>query len=300
MQDGDEESEREVELKSFSKTRVGTPLRRRAYALLNYGDDRAMQCATMAAALACRRVSDRSEYDVVLIRVGAPLAGDLIPDGVIQKPVPAPATRGRYQWSNTFAKFYVATELFSEYASVVFVDADVLIRRPLLPLFEAAESLPGTLVAPRAYWLKQPFAVSGTFALSRQGNVSHVHDSMKRVLERRGEQWDGDMDWFNSDRALVDEMSLLSGFFTLLVGEFAPGDPAYRYWSNHFGWSPEEVYDNAYLVHFVAGWKPWRSGIREAKGNETEELRRVFRDWKALRDETGCTEPSHRRERREK
>lgn len=196
--------------------------------------------------------------------------------------------------------FYVATELFSEYASVVFVGANVLIRRPLLPLFEAAESLPGTLVAPRAYWLKQPFAVSGTFALSRQGNVSHVHDSMKRVLERRGEQWDGDMDWFNSDRALVDEMSLLSGFFTLLVGEFAPGDPAYRYWSNHFGWSPEEVYDNAYLVHFVAGWKPWRSGIREAKGNETEELRRVFRDWKALRDETGCTEPSHRRERREK
>ena len=157
MQDGDEESEREVELKSFSKTRVGTPLRRRAYALLNYGDDRAMQCATMAAALACRRVSDRSEYDVVLIRVGAPLAGDLIPDGVIQKPVPAPATRGRYQWSKTFAKFYVATELFSEYASVVFVDADVLIRRPLLPLFEAAESLPGTLVAPRAYWLKQSF-----------------------------------------------------------------------------------------------------------------------------------------------
>ena len=116
-----------------------------------------MQCATMAAALACRRVSDRSEYDVVLIRVGAPLAGDLIPDGVIQKPVPGPATRGRYQWSKTFAKFYVATELFSEYASVVFVDADVLIRRPLLPLFEAAESLPGTLVAPRAYWLKQSF-----------------------------------------------------------------------------------------------------------------------------------------------
>ena len=67
------------------------------------------------------------------------------------------------------------------------------------------------------------------------GSCNSFHSFLKRVLERCGEQWDGDMDWFNFDRALVDEMSLLSGFFTLLVGEFAPGDPAYRYWSNHLG-----------------------------------------------------------------
>ena len=45
--------------------------------------------------------------------------------------------------------------------------------------------------------------MSGTFALSRQRNVSHVHDSMKRALERRGEQWDSDMGWFNFDRQPV-------------------------------------------------------------------------------------------------
>ena len=55
------------------------------------------------------------------------------------------------------------------------------------------------------------------------GGCNSFHSFLKRVLERRGEQWDGDMDWFNFDRALVDEMSLLSGFFYPARWRVCPG-----------------------------------------------------------------------------
>lgn len=262
---------------------------RRAYVLLSYGSDKRAQCATITAALACRQVAETAQYDVVLLRIGEPIDESILPRGIQQVSVEEPVTRGRYQWTSTFAKFYVATERFSKYASIVFVDADTLVRKPLTPLFEVAEVLPDTLVAPRAYWCKQPFAMSGTFALSRSSQDSPIHERMIHVLHHKDAEVDGDMDWFNTERVLSEDVSLLSGFFTLLVGEFSPRDPVYRFWGKRLHWSDDEVFERAYIIHFIANWKPWSKGIREANGVETRQLQQAYQEWTSLYQKTKCS-----------
>ena len=255
---------------------------RRAYVLLSYGA-RDRQCATIAAALACRDVAP--EEDVIILRLGAPIDPLDLPPTIKQRSVDFPVTMENNGGGARFAKFYVAA--LGRYDSVVFVDYDVFVRRPLNALFDLAEKLPDTLVAPRAYWLKQPYLMSGTFALSRGHLNQTIHNAMMEVTRNPKNKWSykrwlGDMDWLNS-ASLRDDVSLVSGFYTLLVGEFYPGDAIYNYWGKRFGWTPARVLKEAPLVHFIAGWKPWGNGIKEAKGRTTPELELVFNEWRRLR-----------------
>ena len=97
------------------------------------------------------------------------------------------------------------------------------------------------------------------------------------------EKWLGDMHWFNGALDVRDDVTLVSGFYTLLVGEFYPKDAIYSFWANRFGWTSARVLDETHVIHFIANWKPWGSGIKEARGNTTPELERAFLYWNSLR-----------------
>lgn len=258
---------------------------KRAYALLSYGSDKSLHCATMAAALACQDVATE-RYEVIILRIGLPIDEHDIPRGVTQKLVDFPATKEANGNGARFGKLWVST--LSQFDSIVFIDHDVLVRKPLDLLFDLAERLPDTLVAPRAYWIKQPYMMSGTFALSRGSKNQTIHRVMSEVLQDPAndwsqEKWQGDMHWFNNALDVRDDATLISGFYTLLVGEFYPKDAIYSFWASRFGWTSARVLDEARVIHFIANWKPWGSGIKEAKGNTTPELEQAFSEWNSLR-----------------
>ena len=260
---------------------------KRAYALLSYGDSKDMLCATLAAALACRTVAN-DQYDVIIMRLGTPIDEYIVPAGVIQRAVHAPVTSEANGRGKRFGKFWFSE--FMDYSSVVFLDHDVLVRKPLLPLFDTAEQLPDTLVAPRAYWITQPYATSGTFALSSGSPSARVHSILSQVLHNRSNEWAstkwlGDMHWLNSAEGIRDEMTLVSGYFSLLIGEFYPDDNIFSYYSKRFNWSLAKVLDQAYSIHFIAGWKPWGNGVSEAHGKTTPELVKAFQEWEVNRQQ---------------
>lgn len=178
---------------------------------------------------------------------------------------------------HTYSKFWIAK--WKKYDAVVFIDADVLLFRPLDELVELARSVPGSIIAPRAYWLRQPFATSGTFVISPSnstGIATHrtFDDLLKGSFKAVGAS---EMDWFNAN--LKDEINLVSGFYTLLCGEFYPGDGIYKRYGKKLGLEPKELLDFVPLVHFIANWKPWGNGIKEAKGKETPELQHIYERW---------------------
>ena len=258
---------------------------KRAYALLSYGSAKSLHCATMAAAIACRDVATQ-RYEVIILRIGKPLDERDIPHGVTQKLVDFPSTKEANGNGARFGKLWVSA--LSQFDSVVFIDHDVLVRKPLDFLFDIAEQLPDTLVAPRAYWIPQPYMMSGTFALSRGSANQTIHRIMSEVLhdpenDWSQEKWLGDMHWFNGAIDVRDDVTLVSGFYTLLVGEFYPKDAIYSFWANRFGWTSARVLDEAHVIHFIANWKPWGSGIKEARGNTTPELERAFLQWNSFR-----------------
>lgn len=263
--------------------------------LLSYGASKLLHCATFAAALACRDIAD-DRYDVVIMRMGDPFDAEELPEGVIQRKVLAPATKESNGGGSRFGKLWLAE--FREYASMVFIDHDVLVRRSLEPLFDLAEHLPGTLVAPRAYWIEQPYFTSGTFAIS-SGSDSHTHRAVAQLLHNHLNKWAsikwlGDMQWFNTATEIKDDATLISGFFSLLVGEFYPDDKIYSFWSKRFNWTSAQTFDKAYTIHFIASWKPWGKGLEAANGKITPELARAFAEWRALRKKVCVTRPDTR------
>jgi hypothetical protein len=257
-----------------------------AYATLSYGSD---ICPHLTHALNVREVlniNGLNEVEVLIMRIGDPIPEVRIPNGVQQRLVNATRAKGSHQWSDAYAKFWVAT--FSEYDAVVFLDADVLLLKPLHELVELAISVPGTIVTPRAYWLKQPFVTSGSFVISteRPGNATlanSIVSKLKPILSGEDSGFGADMDWLNK-QLLAGDLTLVSGWYTLLCGEFYPKDGIYQYFGRELGLSAAEVLQRAHLVHFVASWKPWAEGIHAANGDETTELREIYRRWNGFRD----------------
>ena len=261
-------------------------MKKHAYVVLSYGDDaRSNICPTLVAAYGIRQVVSNATA-VIIMRIGVPIAAAELPAGVEQRHVQPPRTSGRYQWKHSFAKFWIA-EMY-EFDAVAFLDFDVLLFKPLDVMLDLADEVADSVVSPRAYWLGQPYGTSGTFVVSplKDGVVNTAFLSTLQgslgpsVL---GRSFDGEMDWFNADKEVTDNVALVSGFYTLLCGEFFPGDGVYQYWGKRLQKTPEEILDSAHLVHFIAGWKPWASGIGEAHGNETPQLKRIYGIWEGYR-----------------
>ena len=92
----------------------------------------------------------------------------------------------------------------------------------------------------------------------------------------------GEIDWLNEK--LANKVSLVSGWFTLLCGEFSPRDGIYCHFGKEFGLSLNETLHRAPLIHFVATWKPWAKGIQTAnKEDRTPELESIYDRWNQVK-----------------
>eukprot|EP00854_Cymbomonas_tetramitiformis_P000270 gene270-493_t len=121
--------------------------------------------------------------------------------------------------------------------------------------------------------------MTGTFALSNASNDRLVHQAMLKITQtRHAKSFASEMDWFNLEPSLKNDVTLVSGFYTLLVSEFYPNDGVYAFWGKRFAWTPEEVYKRCFSIHFIADWKPWGKGIQNAK-ESTPQLKQAYIEW---------------------
>jgi hypothetical protein len=244
------------------------------------------------------------DADILILRLGTPIPSryflPFLPGSgggggggvgtVQQRLIQATSAKGKFGgWVHTYSKFWIAQ--YDEYDAIVFVDSDVLLLRGVEDLIDVALALPeGSIVTPQAYWYRQqPTVTTGTFVIrpSRtQGAVRRLHALLDANSTEEAIGL-GEMDWFNH-HLVPDNVTMVSGFYTLLTGEFYPNDGAYGYWAKQRNQTPAEVLQSAPLVHFVSRWKPWKKGIKMAKKNTTQELIDIYDIWNRLR-ERACT-----------
>lgn len=243
-------------------------------------------CAVLVAAKQVMNTSKRQDVDFVVVHHGGvPGVEKFKRLGIRLIDVPLPAARGKRQWADSFLKLRVA-QLF-EYKRIVYFDVDTFPLGNLENLFEISE-FPIEIAAPRAYWLPQPFVQSGgpvvfdpeTYFYSRDFEDVLDHSS------RESNRYSGEMDWVNAH--FKDSVTVLDGFYALLIGEWCGRDGVYRHWQKHFDQSSEWVYNHAALVHFIAGWKPWNFHdtddlvMHMCVGQEQLELRKAIDAWWAV------------------
>ena len=161
---------------------------------------------------------------------------------VIEWPIQQLHNFGQFQWKDTFAKFEVAG--LTQFERVMFFDSDVLFYGSPRPFFDEAPD--ADVVAPYAYWLENGTSVfmsggplivrpsAALFAEARSGRLSKTYTS--------------EMDYFNEYAQRHPVVPLTNTSF-VIVGEYYPQDPVYRYHGNH----PVEEQT---MIHFIADWKP--------------------------------------------
>jgi len=250
-----------------------------AYTTLSYGDD---LCPALTSAFIMHDVlsnhndtNSRYDIDVIIMRVGDPIPHQRIPVGVIQRAVKQAKAKGNYQWTHTYAKFWIKD--WDEYDVVIFLDSDVMLLNPLNVLIDKARDSPDSIIVPSAYWISNDLAMTGTFALSPGAVIHKIFDTVLKGKDYG--TGDGEMDWFNAKFKRSSSLTFVSGLYTLLCGEFFPGDGIFNYWGEKLNLSPNEMLKTAPLVHFIATWKPWGRGIETAEGGVTTELKLIYKRW---------------------
>lgn len=141
-------------------------------------------------------------------------------------------TKGKYQWQCTFDKLQAAR--LTRYEKVIFLDSDVLVLQNLDELFVSTQ---GDICAPVAYWLSQPFYMSGGPLVLRTGE-SAFYDAIDQILPNN---YAGEMDYINT---LVVEP--LPAEYTVLIGNWYASDAVFGRFA----------LGDSKLVHFIANWKP--------------------------------------------
>eukprot|EP00928_Gymnodinium_smaydae_P098533 TRINITY_DN9183_c0_g1_i1.p1 TRINITY_DN9183_c0_g1~~TRINITY_DN9183_c0_g1_i1.p1 ORF type:complete len:161 (+),score=14.69 TRINITY_DN9183_c0_g1_i1:523-1005(+) len=146
-------------------------------------------------------------------------------------------------------------------------------------LFSSFGDMRIPLAAPRAYWLPQPFLMAGGPLV-----IDPRHDFWDRyyapAVEQNAGVYPGDMDYLNV--AFHDEITLLPGFNTMLIGEFMPGDKIFNHWGKYYAEDSSWVLDNAYSVHYIADWKPWKWTFKAIKAkfpDAPKELVTLYGQW---------------------
>ena len=248
-----------------------------AYVFLDIGPEFACPLLVQLAALAST-LPDPS-IEVVVMTHAATLA---MPAGVRTIRAPAASTVGLHQWRTSYDKLFFSTLL--DYERVIFLELDNLILGNLDHLFTFTP-FKTTIAVPRAYWLPQPFVQTGpvvgdpsAFALDRHfapvlfGDQKQMHA--------------GDNDFVNQE--FGNTVTLLHGFYALLVGEWIRGDGIFGFWGQEFNMTAAEVFAAARLVHFVAPqnkpWKTTREELRQRHPDSPAELYAAYERWFGLQD----------------
>jgi hypothetical protein len=239
---------------------------RYAYVFVSYGDPTpAIKASKRCTALVGKNI------DVVIARLGKPIP--TLPDGVQQRMVDYPKTKGRYQWKWAYAKFYPA--LWYEYDATLVMDTDNVMLKSLNHLLDDPPPR-GMIYAPRAYWLNDTYCTS-LMVYSPQRN--HSSDALiRKVLETRQATTDSDMDWYNK---YMKPFSVEIGSeYTMLTGEFDSNDRIYRYHAKRWNATMDETLGRAPVVHAIAKWKPWTS-VGRAK-YKSKQLQHLLNLWSAI------------------
>lgn len=129
--------------------------------------------------------------------------------------------------------------------------------------------------------------MSGTFALSKGSANQTIYRTMSEILHNSKNEWVSDR-W---------QKNICSGSTQRSIFAMTPPSSAVssRSWSKssirkmpctHSGRDDSGglrlVFDKARVMHFIANWKPWRVGIKEAQVNTTFELERAYSEWATL------------------
>lgn len=179
------------------------------------------------------RVTDR--YHSIVIMHTSNINKDVLHPLATKEVVSLPAIKGRFQWRETFGKLRAGS--LSNTSRIILLDADLLVVRSLAHLFYLD---PGkSIIAPKAYWLPQPFFMSGGPVI-----MNTWHGRFDDVLNLPRVGYDGEMDWLNHK---FKGAHMLSHLYTLLIGEYAYGDKIYHY---------QGTVKQPYVIHFIASWKP--------------------------------------------
>ena len=249
-----------------------------AYVWYLADDDEDIACAILVAASTVLQNGLRAGTDLAVVyNKGVPYKErfESLHMRLIQ--VEEPASKGMYQWAESFLKLRVA-QLFN-YDRVIYFDADAFPLGSLDNLFDIAK-FPVEIAAPRAYWLKQPFVQSGGPMVIDPKKIFYDRDFLEPMNSTVG-QVGGEMDWVNSH--FQNKIDVLDGFYALLIGEWCPSDGIHQYWQKFFGQSSEWVMQNAVMVHFIAQWKPWSLKDTEALESKCPkpqpELVKIYQKW---------------------
>lgn len=242
--------------------------RSNAYAFLLY-DNRGTadySCMCMVAIQSLRLYDHRTEVAVIRFE-GTPRLP--LPDSelVVDYPIGKPRNEGSVQWRYTFLKLQMAR---LPYKRVLFFDCDVLFYNSPVDLFYHIPF--DSIAAPVAYWLTSRPLMSG----GPLGVVPRPSLFADALDGRLGAKYDGEMDYL-IDR-FNDTFKVLPVGSCVLVGEYAPNDPAFRMLN-----IPVE---RALTVHFVAQWKPSRSlsaRLMRLHSADTT-IHQIYRRWSSLAD----------------
>ena len=171
-------------------------------------------------------------------------------------------TRGMWQWDCTFEKLFAAR--LTRYERVAIIDADVYIYRNLDHLFEID---PGnSVVAPIAYWLPQPFFMSGGPLLIKTNKTAFVE-----VIEKKhGKKFGGEMDYLNEKFAKT--AFFLNSSYTVLLSDWFQKNR-----NKTLELLSYREYVKPFLVHFIADLKPPLPPQKIEK--MTPEGKNIYRDY---------------------
>ena len=249
-------------------------------------DRPSLECPARVAVSMLRAADASNNTDIVVL---VPHSVRIRVPGATVRPVAVAAFKGHGSWENTFMKFR-AVQLY-EYDRVMFLDLDLLVLASPRYLFASAPAT-FTVAAPRAYWLGQPFLVSGGPMVFRPS--LGLYDRFKTVLDgpRSSRQYPGEMDWFNE--VFKDDAVALDGIETMLSGEFVPTDRVYAWWGKRMWVNASTTLRRATFLHFIATWKPW---IHHPQPR-TPELVSVYNRWAQIKQNVCATvEPTRSRPR---
>ncbi|CAE7768326.1 PKAR [Symbiodinium sp. CCMP2456] len=234
------------------------PTGRVAYAWYLAGEPRQFEdyaCAILVNAWFIKQNGLRPNADMVVVHFEeVPRRARFEKLGIKLIKVQQTTSKGMYQWVQSYLKLRVAS--LYQYDRIIYMDADSFPIGSLDNLFDLA-NFPVEIATPFSYWDGHGAMSGGPMVIDPRrifydrdfGSVLDTSSSLHLASE---------MDWVN--KRFKDTISLLPGYYTMLIGEFCGDDGVhkppfvYRHWQKYFGESAEWVLKHATVTLQRAQW----------------------------------------------